>query len=53
MAVVREISVKHCKKVRICDDAYANLSDEEIKKRQQHIRDHVNLLARKQRESSA
>lgn len=46
MSVVKEFSTKHCKKVRIHDDTYAHLSEEEIRRRNQYIQDRVNMLAR-------
>lgn len=51
MAVVKEFSVEHCKKVRIHDDQYAHLSEEEIAKRKEDIQRHFNLLVRQQFES--
>lgn len=46
MAVVKEFSNQYCKKVRILDDSYANLSEEEINQRNQQIQIHANMLVR-------
>lgn len=46
MAVVKEFSNQYCKKIRILDDAYANLSQEEINQRNQQIQIHANMLVK-------
>lgn len=46
MAIVREVTTKHCKKARVDDDTYIDLPQEEISRRQKHIKDYANLLAR-------
>ena len=46
MAVVKEFSNQYCKKIRILDDAYANLSEEEINQRNQQIQIHANMLVK-------
>ncbi len=46
MAVVKELSNQYCKKIRILDDAYANLSEEEINQRNQQIQIHANTLVK-------
>lgn len=46
MSVVREMSVEHCKKVRIMDDAYKDLPEEEVKKREQYAREHISKILR-------
>lgn len=50
MAVVREILTPGGGRVRIMDDAYAHLSEEEIARRNQQIKDHFNVLVRKHME---
>lgn len=52
MAVVREISVEHCRKVIITDNPYSHLSEEEIAERNRHIKEHFELLARKTAEKN-
>lgn len=46
MAVVKEFSNQYCKKIRILDDSYANLSEEEINQRNQQIQIHANMLVK-------
>lgn len=50
MAVVKEISKPGYGRIRILDDAYAHLSEEEIARRNQQIKDHFNVLVRQHRE---
>lgn len=46
MAVVREMSVESCRKVRIMDDAYKDLPEEEVKRREQYAREHASKILR-------
>lgn len=44
MAVVKEISVEYCRKVRFMDDAYKDLPEEEVKRREQYAREHASKI---------